>query len=488
MFRKVLVANRGEIAVRVLRTLKRLGIPSVAVHHFVDRAAPHVQMADERVELTGAVPSAAYLDAAQILEACRTLGVDALHPGYGFLSENADFADAVTKAGITFIGPQAEVMRLLGDKIRSRELAKKAGIPVSPSVELTGASDEVATAAKLGFPLLVKASAGGGGKGMKIARDLPELESAVTLARSEAARYFGDARIYAERLLLRPRHIEVQILGDGQGNVVHLGERECSIQRRYQKIIEESPASTLDPKIRQGLLDSAVALTREAKYGNAGTVEFIVGEDGTYFFLEVNARLQVEHPVTELVTGIELVEAQLRIAAEKKLPFTQDEITFSGHAIEMRVCAEEPERGFRPAVGRIGLLRYPRAAFARVDSGVREGTTVTSAFDSLLLKLVVHAGTRSDAATKAKAALGELTLLGVPTNIDALSRIVSSPQFRAGHLHTGFLDELPGLLETPPAGETDAHARIAAALGDEAFRTTAFHVPEPYASIGAFRN
>jgi propionyl-CoA carboxylase alpha chain/3-methylcrotonyl-CoA carboxylase alpha subunit/acetyl-CoA/propionyl-CoA carboxylase biotin carboxyl carrier protein len=488
MFRKVLVANRGEIAVRVLRTLRRLGIPSVAVFHFVDRGAPHVEMADERVELTGAVPSAAYLDAAQILEACRALNVDALHPGYGFLSENAEFAAATAKAGVTFIGPSAEVMRLLGDKIRSRELAKKAGIPVSPSVEFTGKSDEVATAAKLGFPLLVKASAGGGGKGMKIARDLPELESAVTLARSEAARYFGDARIYAERLLLRPRHIEVQILGDGQGNVVHLGERECSIQRRYQKIIEESPASAIDPKIRTAILDSAVALTREASYGNAGTVEFILGEDGTFYFLEVNARLQVEHPVTELVTGIELVEAQLRVAAEKKLPFTQEQITFTGHAMEMRVCAEEPERGFRPATGRIGLLRHPRGVDARIDSGVREGSTVTSAFDSLLLKLVVHGETRSDAATKAKQALEELTLLGVPTNIDALARIVSSPQFRAGHLHTGFLEEHPGLLETPAPGDDDAHARIAAALGDEAFRRTALNVPEPYASIGAFRN
>jgi propionyl-CoA carboxylase alpha chain/3-methylcrotonyl-CoA carboxylase alpha subunit/acetyl-CoA/propionyl-CoA carboxylase biotin carboxyl carrier protein len=489
MFRKVLVANRGEIACRVLSTLRALGIPSVAVFHFVDRGAPHVAMADESVELTGSVPAAAYLDGAQVLEACRATGADALHPGYGFLSENAAFAEAVARAGVRFIGPPADVMRLMGDKIRSRELAASAGVPTSPSVVLDGTEGELERAEALGFPLLVKASAGGGGKGMKIARDASSLAASVALARSEAARYFGDGRVYAERLLERPRHIEVQVLGDGRGNVVHLGERECSIQRRYQKVIEESPASALPAALRERIIEAGVSVARAARYENAGTVELIVSEDGSFYFLEMNTRLQVEHPVTEMVTGIELVQAQLRIAAEGALPFTQEDVRWSGHAIECRVCAEEPERGFRPAIGRVGVLRLPRGEGVRVDSGVREGQAITPAFDSLLLKLIVHGQTRDEAASRMELALRELVLLGVPTNIDYLSRIIGNEAFRAGRLHTGFVEEHAAALAPAAASGSDRVAVLAAAaLGDDAFERAASDVPEPYASIGAYRN
>jgi propionyl-CoA carboxylase alpha chain/3-methylcrotonyl-CoA carboxylase alpha subunit/acetyl-CoA/propionyl-CoA carboxylase biotin carboxyl carrier protein len=488
MFRKVLVANRGEIACRVLRTLRAQKIPSVAIHHFVDRAAPHVAMADEAVEVKGKIPSSAYLDAEQILEIARAHGVDAIHPGYGFLSENAGFAELVEKAGITFIGPSASVMRLMGDKIRSREFAARVGVPTSKSI-VFAENEDASRASELGFPLLIKASAGGGGKGMKIVRNAGELEANVALARSEAARYFGDGRVYAERLLERPRHIEVQLLGDGKGNVVHLGERECSIQRRYQKIVEESPAPNLDPKLRQAILDAALLLGRESKYENAGTVEFIVGDDGSFFFLEMNTRLQVEHPVTELVTGIDLVLEQLKIAREKKLSLSQRDVEFRGHAIEVRICAEEPERDFRPATGKIGLFRVSESGSVRIDNGVLEGQSVTSAFDSMLMKMSTHGATRAEAVEHMVAALRDLVLLGVPSNIDFLARVVGSEAFRKGELHTGFIEANAKALAVAPLDANDADALAAAfALADDSFRRSAFDIPEPWASMGAFRN
>lgn len=480
MVRKVVVANRGEIACRVLATLRRLGIPSVALYHFVDRAAPHVALADETVELTGAVPTAAYLDAAQVLAVCKDKGATAIHPGYGFLSENAAFAAAAKAAGVRFIGPSAEVMRLMGDKIRSRELAIAAGVPVSPSV--TNEAD----AAALGFPLLVKASAGGGGKGMRIVREQSELAPALALARSEAERYFGDGRVYVERFLERPRHIEVQVLGDGKGNVVQLGARECSIQRRYQKIVEETPPARIDPAILARIIDAAMTLATKAKYENAGTVEFILAADGSFYFLEMNTRLQVEHPVTEMVAGLDLVEAQLHIAEKGELPFSQSEIRANGHSIEVRICAEEPERDFRPATGRIGLLRLPSGPGIRVESGIREGQAVTAAFDSLLMKLVTHGASRAIAAARMRTALHDLVILGVATNVDYLSRVIASEPFAAGQLHTKFVEEHEMILS--PAPGIDPAARIAAALGDDEFRRSAFDVPEPYASMGAFRN
>jgi acetyl/propionyl-CoA carboxylase alpha subunit len=479
MFRKVLVANRGEIACRILGTLRELGIASVAVFHATDRHAPHVALADERVELDHAVPVSAYLDAAQLLAACAATGADALHPGYGFLSENAGFAEACARAGVVFVGPSPEAMRLVGDKLSARALAAQVGAPVSPSATIEDDDDGRATAA-LGFPLLIKAAAGGGGKGIRIVRGPGELAAQVALARGEAQRYFGDPRIYAEPLVERPRHLEVQILGDGRGGAIALGTRDCSVQRRHQKLIEEAPASRVPP----GLVDAALAIARAARYGNAGTVEFIVAPGGRYQFLEVNARLQVEHPVTELVTGCDLVAAQLAIAAGRPLP---DRPAVHGHAIECRICAEEPEHDFRPATGRIGVLRLPAGEGVRVDSGVAQGQEVTAAYDSLLLKLVAHGSSRPQALERMQRALADLVLLGVATNADYLARMIASAPFQRGEVHTELVAAHP-LPAPPPAPELAAAVEIAAALTDPDTRRTAFAIPEPYASIGGFRN
>jgi propionyl-CoA carboxylase alpha chain/3-methylcrotonyl-CoA carboxylase alpha subunit/acetyl-CoA/propionyl-CoA carboxylase biotin carboxyl carrier protein len=489
MFKTVLVANRGEIACRVIRTLKAMGIGSVAVFHHRDRSAPHVSMADAAVELCGDVPTAAYLDGAQIIAACRKTGAEALHPGYGFLSENADFAEAVGKAGIAFIGPGAEAMRLMGDKIRSRDFAAANGVPVAPSVMQTGTMAEFeAAAAKIGFPLLIKASAGGGGKGMKVVRSAGELAESAVVAASEALRYFKDGRIYAERLVERPRHIEVQVMGDAAGTVVHLFERECSIQRRYQKIVEESPAPNLARPLRDEICAAAVRLARAAKYRNAGTVEFILDKSGAFYFLEMNTRLQVEHPVTEAVTGIDLVAEQIRIAAGEPLSFSQATLKQSGHAIECRICAEEPDKDFRPATGRIGVLHVPAADGVRFDGGIREGLTISAAFDSMLAKLIAYAPSRAEATARMAAALEELVVLGVPTNIDYLGRIIRSEAFAGGATHTGFLAENAEALGAPESDPTLAVAAIAAALSQPSFRRTALETPEPYASIGSWRN
>jgi propionyl-CoA carboxylase alpha chain/3-methylcrotonyl-CoA carboxylase alpha subunit/acetyl-CoA/propionyl-CoA carboxylase biotin carboxyl carrier protein len=477
MFRKVLVANRGEIACRVVRTLRGLGVASVAVYHVTDRHAPHVALADERVELRHAVPASAYLDAAQLLAACAATGADALHPGYGFLSESAGFAEVCARAGVVFVGPSPEAIRLVGDKLSARALAARVGVPVSPAVTIEGDGHG---AAALGFPLLIKAAAGGGGKGMRVVRGPDELAAQVALARGEAQRYFGDPRLYAEPLIERPRHLEVQVLGDGRGGVIALGTRDCSVQRRHQKLIEEAPARGVPP----GLVDAALAIARAARYGNAGTVEFVVAPDGRYQFLEVNARLQVEHPVTELVTGCDLVAAQLQIAAGGALP---DPPALRGAAIECRICAEEPDHDFRPATGRIGLLRLPAGDGVRVDSGVAEGQEVTAAYDSLLLKLVAHGATRPEAMERMQRALAELVVLGVATNADHLARLIASEPFRRGNVHTQLIAEHP-LPPPPPPPALAAAVEIAAVLADPDVRRSAFAIPEPHASIGGFRN
>ncbi|HEX3764507.1 MAG TPA: biotin carboxylase N-terminal domain-containing protein [Kofleriaceae bacterium] len=460
-----------------MRTLRELGIASVAVYHVTDRHAPHVALADERIELRHAVPVSAYLDAGQLLAACTATGADALHPGYGFLSESAGFAEACARAGVVFIGPSPEAMRLVGDKLSARALAARVGAPVSPAVTI---EDDGRSAAALGFPLLIKAAAGGGGKGMRIVRGPGELAAQVALARSEAERYFGDPRVYAEPLIERPRHLEVQVLGDGRGGAIALGTRDCSIQRRHQKLIEEAPAQG----VPAGLVDAALAIARAARYGNAGTVEFVVAPDGRYQFLEVNARLQVEHPVTERVTGWDLVAAQLAIAAGEPLPAPP---AIHGCAIECRICAEEPEHAFRPATGRIGVLRLPAGDGVRVDSGVREGQEVTAAYDSLLLKLVVHGASRPEALERMQRALAELVVLGVATNADYLARLIASAPFQRGDVHTQLIAEHP-LPAAPPPPALGAAVEIAAALADPEVRRAAFAIPEPYASIGGFRN
>ena len=484
-FDTVLVANRGEIACRVLRTVRRLGLRGVAVYHFADRDAPHVAMADEAYELTASAPTAAYLDVAQIVAACRATGAQAIHPGYGFLAENAGFAAAVSDAGLVFVGPDADVIRLMGDKIASRDFARAHGVPVAPSATDEGdRADFLRRAAAIGFPLLVKASAGGGGKGMKVVGSADALDDSVTVAASEALRYFGDGRVYAEKLVQGPRHIEVQVLGDGEGNVVHLHERECSIQRRHQKIVEEAPAPRLSPELKDRICAAAVQLAAASCYRNAGTIEFILGSDGEFYFLEMNTRLQVEHPVTEEVTGIDLVAEQLRVAAGHGLSFRQDEIRVSGHSIEVRICAEQPEKDFRPATGTVGVLLWPEDA--RIEAGIVEGQAVTAAFDSMVAKLVTTGADRAEAADRMEKALDELVLLGVPNNADYLRRVIAHPGFRAGELDTGFLtrhaDDLLPPDDLPP------EAVAAALLADAEFRGVIVNVPPLHAAMGRWRN
>ncbi|MGB1884928.1 MAG: acetyl-CoA carboxylase biotin carboxylase subunit [Gammaproteobacteria bacterium] len=490
MFNSILVANRGEIACRVIRTARAMGLRTIAVYHHADRNAPHVALADEAGELLGDVPTAGYLDVEQILKLAADHDAECIHPGYGFLSENANFAEAVEKAGLAFIGPQSDVIRLMGDKIHSREFAEKAGVPVAPSVTQEGSLETfVEQATKIGFPLLIKAAAGGGGKGMSIVREAGELAERAQVATSEAERYFADGRVYAERYIDRPRHIEVQVMGDGEGNVVHLFERECSVQRRFQKIIEESPAASLPTELRDRICEAARALAASASYRNAGTVEFILAPDGEFYFLEMNTRLQVEHPVTELVCDVDLVEAQLRVAAGEGLPWKQEEIRQSGHAVECRICCEEPDNDFRPATGTAKVLRVPDTDMARFDTGIAEGQTITAAFDSMVGKLICHGDDRAEAIDKTLAALDELIVLGVSNNIDYLGGILDHEAFRAGDLHTGFITEHESDLAPPVLDEIDrAAVVIAAALGIDEFKRLAFETPEPHASIGGWRN
>jgi len=489
-FKKILVANRGEIACRVFRTLAEMGIGSVAIHHRVEAKARHVRMADEAVEITGDTPVAAHLDTAQIIAAARQTGADAIHPGYGFLSENAGFAKAVADAGLTFIGPDADTISLMGDKISARNFAEAHGVPVAPSVMPTGDLDAFAAAATaIGFPLLIKAAAGGGGKGMSIVRSADALHEAARVAASEAKRYFGDGRVYAEVYVERPRHIEVQVLGDGQGGAIHLWERECSVQRRFQKIIEEAPAANLPAGLRDEICASAVRLAAAASYKNAGTVEYILGADGRFFFLEMNTRLQVEHPVTEMITGLDLVRAQIEIAAGHGLPLTQAEVQSNGHSIECRICAEDPARDFMPETGVIQYLGVPEAPWLRFENALDAGQKVSTDFDPMLAKLVVHGADRDAAIARSIHALGDLALLGVQTNIDYLGHVLDHAAFRAGDLHTAFVKEhADDLAAGTPDTVTFDHMLIAAALGFREFHDLAFGVPEPHAAIGQWRN
>lgn len=490
MFNTVLIANRGEIACRIIRTAQRLGIKSIALYCHEDRLARHVAMADIAVEIDGPSPAAAYLDAAGLISIAQKYGADCIHPGYGFLSENADFAEACQQAGIAFIGPDAAAIRLMGDKVRSREFAIACGVPVSRAVSHDGDMHNfVAEAGKLGFPLLIKASAGGGGKGMSIVRDAGELAARAGIAASEAQRYFGSGRIYAERYIERPRHIEVQVFGDGEGNAIHLGERECSIQRRFQKIVEEAPAANLEEGLRQRICAAAVDLVKAARYRNAGTVEFILSPGGDFFFLEMNTRLQVEHPVTEMIYGLDLVELQFRIAAGQGIGIRQQDLRPTGHAIEVRICAEDPENDFAPAIGLIGLLAEPPSELARFDSGLSQGQAITPAFDSMLAKLIVHDNTRAATIDKLLQALQQTAILGLDTNLDYLARIVDHAAFRQGDLHTGFLAGHSGaLLRDAWPTDLERAAAIAAVLGDNGFRLAAFGISDFHASLGHWRN
>ena len=489
-FSKVLIANRGEIACRIIETLTAMGIGSVAIFHETERAARFVGLAGEALQIDGETPVAAYLDAGQIVGLAKQAGAEAIHPGYGFLSENAAFAKAVPDAGLVFIGPDPASIDLMGDKIRSRRFAAEHGVPVAPSVLPTGDVDQFLKEAEaIGFPLLIKASAGGGGRGMSIVHSTEELIERSKIAASEAERYFGDGRIYAERYVERPRHIEVQVLGDGNGNVVHLFERECSIQRRFQKIIEEAPSVGLAPALREAICEAAVRLAAAANYKNAGTVEFVLAPDGTFYFLEMNTRLQVEHPVSEMITGIDLVKAQVEIAAGRPLPVAQEQISQTGHAIECRICAEVPEVGFAPSTGKVLKLRAPDGEGIRFENGLREGNAITLNFDSMLAKLVVHGPDRAAAINRTRSALHDLVLLGAETNIDYLARVVSIAPFSDGDMHTGFLEEhAEALAPEPLDAESRDTALLAAALSYREVSTLIHDAPEPYASIGAWRN
>jgi propionyl-CoA carboxylase alpha chain/3-methylcrotonyl-CoA carboxylase alpha subunit/acetyl-CoA/propionyl-CoA carboxylase biotin carboxyl carrier protein len=488
-FEAVLIANRGEIALRVVRTVQRLGLRAIVVHHALDAGSPAVRRADLGIEITGSTPVAAYLDGAQIIAAALAAGAGAVHPGYGFLSENAGFARACRDAGLVFIGPTPEVIERMGDKISARALVERGGFPVAPSaIEDDDPASFNARAAAVGFPLLIKPAAGGGGKGMRIVRDPDLLAGEIERARSEGQRYFGDGRLYAEAFVENPRHIEVQVLGDMHGHVVHLHERECSVQRRFQKIVEETPSPALTPELRREICTAAAGIARAAGYTNAGTVEFIFGA-GKFYFLEMNTRLQVEHPVTEEVLGIDLVEQQLRVAAGEPLAFTQDELRPHGHAIEFRIYAEDAAAGYLPTTGSILTLHEPQGAGIRVDSGVRASQDVTAAFDPMLAKLIVHAPTRDAAIALAQHALHDYVLLGFKTNIGFLRRLLAQPAFGAGKIDTGFLDAHPEVAAEPSMAPALLHKLLTvAALTSRPLRDAADAVPALHAAIGAWRN
>ncbi len=447
-FRKVLIANRGEIAVRVIRGCHELGIRTVAVYSDADREALHVRYAHEAYRIGPPAAADSYLRIDRILEAAKASGAEAVHPGYGFLAENAGFARACRDAGLVFIGPPPDAMEALGDKVRARELMTAAGVPVVPGSPPLGEDPGEAAriAAGIGYPVLLKAAAGGGGKGMRVVRDPKDLPSLLAQARGEARSAFGDGTVFLEKYVDRPRHIEVQILADAHGNAIHLGERECSIQRRHQKLIEECPSPVVDEATRRRIGELAVRAARASGYVNAGTVEFLRGADGSFYFMEVNARLQVEHPITELVYGIDLVKAQLVIAAGGTLPLRQEEVVPRGHAIECRIIAEDPSRNFMPAPGTIRGLRAPSGPGVRYDGGTFPGWTVPVHYDPLLSKLCTWGRDRDEAIDRMARALDEYRIDGLSTSISFHRQVMSHPAFRKAELHTGFLEEHPELL------------------------------------------
>jgi acetyl-CoA carboxylase, biotin carboxylase subunit len=464
MFKKILIANRGEIAVRVIRACHEMGIAGVAVYSDVDRAALHVRKADEAYPIGAAAASESYLNLQKILEVAARSGADAIHPGYGFLSENAKFARACADADVKFIGPTAAAMDAMGSKTRARQAMERAGVPTVPGTSrgLESFAQAEQIAARIGYPVMLKAAAGGGGKGMRLVPAPEELKSSLEAARSEAERSFGDSEVYIEKAILNPRHIEMQVLADEHGNTVYLGERECSLQRRHQKVLEEAPSPIVDPDMRKRMGEVAVRVAQSAKYTNAGTVEFLVDRQKNFYFLEMNTRLQVEHPVTELVTGLDLVHLQIRIAAGERLPFTQDEIVIRGHAIECRIYAEDPDHNYFPSPGKITLLLEPSGPGIRRDSGMYEGWRVPMDYDPLLAKLIGYGTDRDQAIGRLTRALNEYFVGGIKTNISLFRRIVSDPDFRAAKLDTGFLDRL--LQQKRAEAPTDPKAIEVAAI------------------------
>ena len=442
-FRNIFIANRGEIARRVIRSAKECGYQTSAAYSPHDRTALFIREADVTFPLAGNTPKESYLDIEQVLSAAKKAGANAIHPGYGFLSENSHFSEKVAAAGIKFIGPSPEAIELLGDKTHARSLARKLGIPTPDGTakEITTNEEGLDAAKKIGYPVLLKAAAGGGGKGMRLVEREEDLISSLERARGEAKSAFGDDRVYLEKYIVKPRHIEFQVLADSQGNVIHLGERECSIQRRHQKLVEESPSVVLTSELRKEMGEAAIELVRHAKYEGAGTVEFLVGQDLKYYFLEVNTRLQVEHPVTEFVTGLDLVREQFRIAEGEKLSFSQMDIISRGHSIEVRIQSEDVWNEFFPSLGKIGYVRHPAGAFVRNDSALFNGLEVSGFYDSLLSKLIVWDLDRAGAIRRMSRALDEMRIVGVQTTIPFASFVMMNDIFRSGNLSTAFIEE-----------------------------------------------
>ena len=465
---KLLIANRGEIAVRIMRAARELGLRTVAVYSTADREALHTQLADEAFHLGPPEPAQSYLDVARILEAARVCGADAVHPGYGFLSENEGFAEACGNAGLIFVGPRAAAIRDMGSKIVSKRIAQRAGVPVIPSFQApdhTSLLREAPVAAeRLGYPILVKAAAGGGGKGMRVVEDAAGLRPALEGGAREAQQAFGDATLLLEKYIDRPRHVEVQVLGDYSGNRLHLFERECSVQRRHQKIIEETPSPAVNADLRQRMTDAALRLAEAVDYTSAGTVEFLLEADGTFYFLEMNTRLQVEHAITELVSGVDLVHLQLRIAGGEPLAFTQSQLTQRGHAIECRLYAENPANGFLPATGCVRVLREPHGPGCRVDSGLALHQEITSHYDPILAKLITYGSTREEARLRMRTLLRDYVVLGLTTNREFLLDAIESEAFAAGDTDTAFIERhYPGWR---PASSVPTEVLAVAALGD----------------------
>ncbi len=485
MFKRILIANRGEIAVRIIRACREMGIESVAVFSDVDRKALHVRKADYAYHIGPATASESYLNVEKILNVAHRSGAEAIHPGYGFLSENANFARACADAGLKFIGPSPESMEMMGSKTRARQHMKRAGVPFVPGSERGLDLDAMERLAEqIGYPVMLKAAAGGGGKGMRLVSAPSELHSAYENARSEAQRSFGDNEVYLEKFIVNPRHIEMQIFGDEHGNVVYLGERECSVQRRHQKVLEESPSPIVDDDMRRRMGEIAVRVAKAAAYYNAGTVEFLVDPQRNFYFLEMNTRLQVEHPVTEFVTGLDLVHLQLRVAAGEPLPFKQEDIRLRGHAIECRIYAEDPDNNYMPSPGQITRLISPSGPGIRRDSGMYEGWNVPIEYDPLLAKLVGYGEDREQAINRLLRALHEYFVGGIKTNTSLFRRILMDPDFRAGDIDTGFLDRLL----KKPSEETDVRRPIIAAVAAAIFASSEPHATLPGSSVAAPMN
>jgi len=474
MFKRILIANRGEIACRIIKSARRMGIETVAVYSEADRDALHVELADQAVLIGPPAAAQSYLLIDKIVEACRATGAEAVHPGYGFLSEREAFPVALAKAGIVFIGPNPKAIAAMGDKIESKKAAAKAKVSTVPGHLGVVENDKQAVkiADEIGYPVMIKASAGGGGKGMRIAHSASEVAEGFARSKSEAKSSFGDDRMFIEKFIVNPRHIEIQVLGDKHGNVIYLGERECSIQRRNQKVIEEAPSPLLDAATRQKMGEQAVALAKAVGYDSAGTVEFVAGQDRSFYFLEMNTRLQVEHPVTEQVTGVDLVRAQIGVAGGRDLPWTQEDLSQRGHAIELRIYAEDPARQDLPQAGTLLLYREPSMPGIRIDSGVTEGSEVAVHYDPLLVKLIASGDTRDTARARALAAIRCYPILGIRTNIPLLIELLEHPKFVSGNIDTGLLDAdgdaIRARLSSSPSPEAVAVAAAARAAGPPA--------------------